>query len=489
MKNSINLLLCLSFLLLTQSCDLFEEPADKETELTGGMQLDFATDLQNMPSYDPSIGGAIAISSQHDLSPLMPPVGDQKQQASCVAWAAGYYIQSYNQKKEYGHNYSLSTLLSPSFLYNQTNIAALNGGGNCLNAASQFQPVLSFMKNTGISSLQEMPYIESDCTNQPSALVTSSAFANRIREYNTVFYNVIGVYNINAANRIKHTKENITIGNPVLIAYEIDRNWAGASSMFNYTGSEPIVYSAHSSNQDIILHASVVVGYDDSKAAFKVINSWGDNWANQGYFWISYDFYTEIVKTAIVIEDEINSGSSNTCIESMTDPRDGQSYCTITIGNQTWMAENLNYQSPNSVCFDNNAFYCIEYSRMYLWEEFMNGASSSNNIPSGVQGICPNGWHVPSQAEWQVLFSNYSSTSEAYSNLIEGGASGFNAIKGGYGLHFSSAQIFSGLGSVGYYWSSTQLMNGIQYYYVFTSDNIIQQNNGDYIMHCRCVQD
>lgn len=89
---------------------------------------------------------------------------------------------------------------------------------------------------------------------------------------------------------------------------------------------------------------------------------------------------------------------------SFEDERDNEIYQTVTICNQIWMAENLRFNAPNSRYDSNNP--SSKYGRLYNWSIVMNGAFSSSSNPSGVQGICPNGWHVPSDLEWQTLEKN-----------------------------------------------------------------------------------
>ncbi|MBR5982860.1 MAG: InlB B-repeat-containing protein [Bacteroidales bacterium] len=109
---------------------------------------------------------------------------------------------------------------------------------------------------------------------------------------------------------------------------------------------------------------------------------------------------------------------------SFTDTRDGNTYTTITIGEQTWMAENLRYEGNTTIGTttstttkyryypNNNSSNVATYGYLYNWPATMNGASSSSSNPSGVQGICPNGWHLPSDAEWTQLTNYLSSQSE-----------------------------------------------------------------------------
>lgn len=88
----------------------------------------------------------------------------------------------------------------------------------------------------------------------------------------------------------------------------------------------------------------------------------------------------------------------------------GRNYHTTTIGSQTWMAENLNLRSLSGTdtlgsCYDTLQASCDTYGRYYTWAEAMNGAVASDAVPSGVRGLCPEGWHLPSKAEWDTLFT------------------------------------------------------------------------------------
>ncbi len=83
------------------------------------------------------------------------------------------------------------------------------------------------------------------------------------------------------------------------------------------------------------------------------------------------------------------------------DPRDGEIYAIVKIGSQVWMAENLRYNVLGSMLNPKNPSKI--YGRLYDWVTLMNGDSSSSSSPSGVQGLCPNGWHLPSDAEWNIL--------------------------------------------------------------------------------------
>lgn len=86
---------------------------------------------------------------------------------------------------------------------------------------------------------------------------------------------------------------------------------------------------------------------------------------------------------------------------SFVDARDAQVYRTTKIGTQTWMAENLSFDAgTGSYCYGDVPANCKNYGRLYTWGVAMGGGESSNANPSGVQGICPEEWHMPSNGEW-----------------------------------------------------------------------------------------
>jgi uncharacterized protein (TIGR02145 family) len=130
------------------------------------------------------------------------------------------------------------------------------------------------------------------------------------------------------------------------------------------------------------------------------------------------------------------------CVKEFTDERDGQKYKAVCIGKQNWMAENLRYVAPGSECYDSTASNCTTFGRLYPWRAAMAGSASSNTIPSGVQGICPKGWHLPSAAEWEELFTFLGGKNVAGNKMKlksplwksfsgEDNSSGFTGIPGG----------------------------------------------------------
>ncbi|OWV00974.1 MULTISPECIES: fibrobacter succinogenes major paralogous domain-containing protein [unclassified Fibrobacter] len=132
---------------------------------------------------------------------------------------------------------------------------------------------------------------------------------------------------------------------------------------------------------------------------------------------------------------------------TMKDSRDGKTYKTVKIGDQVWMAENLNYKTSGSMCYDNKLSNCKKYGRLYAWED--------------AKAACPTGWHLPSTEEFETLLSNVGSSSkERRENLRaaswENGADefGFSALPAGD--YSSSLKRFINLGDYASFWSSTE---------------------------------
>ncbi|MGF1638205.1 MAG: fibrobacter succinogenes major paralogous domain-containing protein [Cyclobacteriaceae bacterium] len=229
---------------------------------------------------------------------------------------------------------------------------------------------------------------------------------------------------------------------------------------------------------------------------------------------------------------------------SFTDARDGNIYQTVTIGNQVWMAEDLratHYVDGRPVPLANNGRISSASSAadegvngdariasnviFYTWDAAMNGEESSNINPSRVQGVCPEGWHLPSDAEWTAMERslanngyNYdgtlggerdkiaksmASTTGWASSTIEGAVgnfdypefrnkSGFSAQPNGFIKVFDSS--LDGIGEFSYWWSSTAVDNyEHNAFYRALSHRLSQVYRASYFKdsgHCvRCLKD
>jgi uncharacterized protein (TIGR02145 family) len=175
---------------------------------------------------------------------------------------------------------------------------------------------------------------------------------------------------------------------------------------------------------------------------------------------------------------------------SFTDNRDGKKYRTVVIGDQTWMAENLNYNASGSICNDNKPANCDKYGRLYDW----NTAKTA----------CPKGWHLPNREEWRILITytrsylegiKLKATSGWNDNKGKSGNGtddfGFSALPGGG----SGPRLRGKVGDYGCWWSGSkyQATNDAFFLYISNGDrNTISNdysNKDSSLLSIRCVKD
>ena len=226
------------------------------------------------------------------------------------------------------------------------------------------------------------------------------------------------------------------------------------------------------------------------------------------------------------------SSDSSVAIEKgrFTDDRDGQSYGTVKIGKQIWMAENLNYEIKNSrmksYCYQDQDSNCTKYGRLYTWGAAMDSAGiwSENGMGCGykksctptfpVRGICPSGWHLPDTTEWLSLVATAGGEYKAGDHLKDpngwtsGGENtyGFSALNAGkrngdYRYSFTGTSRYEIDGAN--FWSSNDLFsyrgnsNGKEgnyfYAYCYNISNYPSLFKHDYskddALSVRCIKD
>ena len=191
------------------------------------------------------------------------------------------------------------------------------------------------------------------------------------------------------------------------------------------------------------------------------------------------------------------------------DERDGKKYVSVTIGDQTWMAENLNYNAPGSKCgngislVDNNTPICETYGRLYNWATAVDLPSSCNSsncsaqIQSKRQGVCPEGWYLPSDTEWSELISsagnssagtNLKATTSLWYENHGKDEFGFSALPGGIG----GSSILNNVELMGHWWSATVTNdNNASSKEMYWAGSSVTQDNRDKssLLSVRCVKD
>jgi hypothetical protein len=258
-----------------------------------GLKFTPTEQLQGIPMASTPFAGE-DLPRTIDLSNRMPPAGNQGRQSSCVAWAVGYACKSYQEKYEENTSYwsgssiNRNAVFSPAFIYNQIN--------NGVDGGSLFTDALNVLSQQGAVKWSDMPYNESDYLTRPN-----SSLKNNAKKYKIDFWRRVNFVDS------KEVKAQLNAGFPVIIGAMIDRGFVNSGR--NSAGQD-FTWSA-SSGEQLGGHAMLVVGYDDSKSAFKVLNSWGQDWGNDGYCWISYSFFSNAIREAYVMKDAINGTDSN----------------------------------------------------------------------------------------------------------------------------------------------------------------------------------
>lgn len=168
----------------------------------------------------------------------------------------------------------------------------------------------------------------------------------------------------------------------------------------------------------------------------------------------------------------------------LVDSRDGKTYKTVTVDipleggvsiTRTWMAENLDHVNEDSYCYKDEPAYCGAYGRLYTYEAAVDA--------------CPEGWHVPTIEEWNLLFQAFGGTLEAGGPLQKGGSSGMDLTLAGFG---DPGSVFKNIGISGNYWDSEKKSSN-------TAGLISVQKGSTEIYHsvignwhrnsCRCMKD
>lgn len=200
-----------------------------------------------------------------------PPAGDQGGEGACVPFATAYAARSIEKYYEAGHN-SFSpdlNIFSAEYVYNQT----LMTPGDC-NSGTSIGLTLDLMVAKGVCLQSTMPQLDGNCSQQPTGEQNTEA----------------AKYKISGYSKIEHTdidaiKTMVKQNHPVIASIVYDNSFINAGPGF--------IWSEHSGS-GVLPHMGVIVGYDDDKNAYKIMNSWGASWGDEGFGWIDYDFFPEV---------------------------------------------------------------------------------------------------------------------------------------------------------------------------------------------------
>lgn len=340
MKNSnlnfpLFALIALTTMILFSNCSKSDDdiitPPDPPIEENTSYALGWNADTENLEAIENDINigstfGTGNLPSSIDLTDKFPPIGNQGEYGTCVAWSVGYNLKTYLEAVDQG--YSSSQLADPSRQFSPKDLY-LSIPTNQRNACNgtNFEPAFDVMMNRGVATMQSVPYDALSCNSDASAQNTAEANNFKIESYREV--NV----------EVNTLKNYLSQGRPVSFGAKLDDS-------FMQWNSEVVITSATSFEQVGIhaYHAMVIAGYDDNKGpngAFRVINSWGTVWGSQGYIWIDYSFFVnEFAFCAFVAQNKASNFNPD---ENNNNQVDNEDIITGNVDLLSWYANDQQY--------------------------------------------------------------------------------------------------------------------------------------------------
>ncbi len=279
---------------------------------------------------------------------------------------------------------------------------------------------------------------------------------------------------------LSHEEKRVRISWVAPVDYEV-------SSYKVYRGVNSGVYGANFVTQGNVTEVEVSLANSENNIFYFVVSSINPIGIESAYS-------QEII---VPFNSDSFSGDSGT----FTDLRDSQIYKWVRIGDQIWMAENLNHDngctsvtwvnySDGGWCgyYNNNPAY-EDYGLFYQWSAAMNGETAE-----GSSGICPSGWHVPTGAEWNILVdylnddlgdSLRASPSDTPISWDGNNDTGFTALPAGYRATNGNFNDFSSFAD---FWSSSEESSFVVAFYLYSGSAYIHSNNTAGGVSLRCIK-
>ena len=304
--------------------------------------MEIAANTQYVDSV--SLESTIQATSKvdHSSSPWFPPIGNQGSEGSCVAWAVGYYMKTFQEAKEHKWDltnarwegssptaFSQDRIISPDFIYH-----LINGG---VDQGSSYYGAMNLVCSVGASSWAKMPYNQYDSTTWPSESAWREAvyYRGASTGYETL--------SVDSEAGIQSLKNWIASDN--LAVFSVD-----AGQYRSFTAGDVWTIDNYEGGSG---HANTIVGYDDdfayteagqsSKGAFKIANSWGvGGWEKvpDGFYWMSYKAMSQRTKWVYFYRDRIGYVPTLTASFRIEHPMRAECVVEVGVGGHT---------SPDSV--------------------------------------------------------------------------------------------------------------------------------------------
>lgn len=267
-------------IMLAVGCKKNNDDTDDPPQTQYALGWNGDDDPSTVPSSTNFGFGADNLPANYDLVGKFPPIGNQGQYGTCVAWAVGYNTKTMVNGLSKGYTASdlasANKQFSPLDLF--TAIDDANKGDNC--GGTNFNFAMDVVQNRGIATMQTAPYPQTIPSCSKSNL--DPAWTNEAANYKFKWWRKID-------GTISAIKTNISQNVPVVFGARLADN-------FMSHNTDDVITSATSYDNvgQHAYHAMVIAGYDDNKGpggAFRIVNSWGTGWGGQGYAWVDYNFF------------------------------------------------------------------------------------------------------------------------------------------------------------------------------------------------------
>ena len=275
-----------------------------------------------------------------DLTNSLPKIGNQGQYGTCVAWATAYNCRTFLYARTNGLTTSQlndGNTFSPADIF--MSIGSSDKGSNC--GGSYFEAAFDKMISRGVATLSTAPYSRLSCNSSPSSSWTSNAGNYKIKSYRE----------IKPLNK-ETLKQYLAQGDLIVFGAEL-----GDEFMYADDATVLTKQTSFTATGQHAYHAMVCAGYDDTKGAngaFRVVNSWGTTWGDNGYIWVDENFFV--------------SGKFAYCAFVAND---GSSSNTVVVDNDTKNVADEDVQSGtiDLIAADNFDFYFVDEDSDGKWYE------------------------------------------------------------------------------------------------------------------------
>jgi C1A family cysteine protease len=248
-----------------------------------GLEFSSPEDFQHYPKLKVARSlGASERGSHLELVDYLPPVANQGETSSCVGWSTAYYCFSYTIAKERGFTKDEMNnpkyMFSPNFIWDQYN------HGNPMTGMHIFD-AMDVLAKQGCCSLNEMPWDETGKA-QPTDEARDRAIKFKARQTVSLF---IGPPT-DPADPEKLKTVLWETKRPIVVGITVFDDFGNIPNDPNYVYSPGPGAVSHGG------HGVCIVGYDDTKKAFRMVNSWGSDWGDNGFAWLSQDFIAKYAR-------------------------------------------------------------------------------------------------------------------------------------------------------------------------------------------------